>query len=151
MYDELVKQCRDCIDSLCGECKYEHLQKPGNFVPCMNTLLGEAANAIEELICEVADEHNARLDAEKRQRFMPVTERLPNGEAERYLVASSLTAAGLWVSICYYADNLEEVDKYDFEDEKHGGFYFYDDEYGYREKIGVQYWMPLPEPPEEGK
>lgn len=49
MYDELVKQCRDCIDCLCGECKYEHLQKPGNFVPCMNALLGEAADAIEEL------------------------------------------------------------------------------------------------------
>jgi len=47
--DELVKQCRDCIDCLCGDCKYEHLQKPGNFVPCMNALLGEAANAIEEL------------------------------------------------------------------------------------------------------
>lgn len=49
MYDELVKQCRDCIDCLCGECKYEHLQKPGNFVQCMNALLGDAADAIEEL------------------------------------------------------------------------------------------------------
>ena len=49
MYEELVKQCRDCLDSLCGECKYEHLQKAGNFVPCMNALLGEAADAIEEL------------------------------------------------------------------------------------------------------
>lgn len=49
MHEELVKQCRDCIDSLCGECKYEHLQTPGNFVTCMNALLGEAADAIEEL------------------------------------------------------------------------------------------------------
>ena len=48
-YDELVKQCRDCIDCLCSECKYEYLQKPGNFVQCMNALLGEAADAIEEL------------------------------------------------------------------------------------------------------
>lgn len=37
----------------------------------------QAADAIEELICEVADEHNARLDAEERQRWIPVTERLP--------------------------------------------------------------------------
>ena len=37
----------------------------------------EAADAIEELICEVADEHNARLDAEERQRWIPATERLP--------------------------------------------------------------------------
>lgn len=50
MYNDLVKQCRDCIDCLCGECKYENLQKPGNFVPCMNALLGESADAIEELL-----------------------------------------------------------------------------------------------------
>lgn len=49
MYEELVKQCRDCLDSLCGDCKYEHLQKPGNFVPCMNALLGETADVIEKL------------------------------------------------------------------------------------------------------
>lgn len=49
MYDDLVKRCRNCIDSLCGECKYEHLQKPGNFVICMNALIKEAADAIEAL------------------------------------------------------------------------------------------------------
>lgn len=47
--DELVKRLRNCVDSLCGECKYQHLQKPGNFVPCMNAMITEAADAIEEL------------------------------------------------------------------------------------------------------
>lgn len=83
--------------------------------------------------------------------WIPVNERLPNGEAERYLVASSLTNFGLWVSICYYADNLEEVDEYDFKGENHSGFYYYDYEYEYCEMSGVQYWMPLPEPPKEAK
>lgn len=83
--------------------------------------------------------------------WIPVSERLPNGEAERYLVAASLRALGLRVSICCYTDNLEEVDEYDFKDEKRGGFYYYDYEYGYCEMSGVQYWMPLPEPPKEGE
>ena len=65
MYEELVKQCRGCLDSLCGECKYEHLQKAGNFVPCMNALLGEAADAIEKL---------TDMNVGK---WIPVTERLP--------------------------------------------------------------------------
>lgn len=103
MYDELVKQCRDCIDCLCGECKYEHLQKPGNFVQCMNALLGEAADAIEELSkladaiphvceccvgCELEKKNggcdNAFVLSPKRAmqylikpRWIPVTEHLP--------------------------------------------------------------------------
>ena len=49
MYNELVKRLRNCIDSYCAGCKYESLLEPGNFVKCMNALLGEAADAIEEL------------------------------------------------------------------------------------------------------
>ncbi len=63
MYEELIKQCRDCLDSLCGECKYEHLQNAGNFIPCMNALLGEAADAIEEL-----------------EKFYQIMEKLPKEE-----------------------------------------------------------------------
>ena len=61
MYDELVKQCRDCIDCMCGDCKYEHLQKPGNFVQCMNALLGDAADAIEELQKRMPQRPHGRL------------------------------------------------------------------------------------------
>lgn len=73
MYNELVKQCRDCIDCLCGECKYEYLQEPGNFVLCMNALLGEAANAIEKL----ADRNVGK--------WIPVAERFPPVEKEVYV------------------------------------------------------------------
>lgn len=114
MYDELVKQCRDCIDCLCGECKYEHLQKPGNFVPCMNALLGETADAIEELIkladaiprvceccigCEMEKKNggcnNAFVLSPKRAmqylikpQWIPVTERLPDSKKETYWVCT---------------------------------------------------------------
>ena len=61
MNDELVKQCRDCIDCLCDECKYEHLQKIGNFVPCMSALLGEVAYALE-----AADKRIAELSLDNK-------------------------------------------------------------------------------------
>lgn len=72
MYDELVKKIRHCATDpmhclSCGE------DKDGR---CFKRLMTQAADAIEELICEVADEHNARLDAEERQRWIPVNERL---------------------------------------------------------------------------
>lgn len=125
MYEELVKKMRQqCADMRCGNCN-----------TCLN---GKAADAIDEL----------SQKAQQLPCWIPVTERLPNGEAKRYL-AASLMSFGSWVSICYYADNLEEVDEYDFKDENHGGFYGYDGERGYYELSGVKYWMPLPEPPKE--
>lgn len=59
MYDELVKRLR------------EHNGW------ALNETLDEAADAIEELICEVAEEHNGRLDAEEKiPSWIPVTEQL---------------------------------------------------------------------------
>lgn len=146
MYDELVKRLRAAAKEWrkknkvvgVGETRYDFA-------------LDEAANAIWELSFDLdsMQELNIALYA-ALPRWIPVTERLPDGEAERYLVAAPLMSLGLWVSICYYADNLEEVDEYDFKDKNHSGFYGYDDEYGYYERSGVKYWMPLPEPPKEG-
>lgn len=110
----------------------------------------EAADAIEGLSKQhEAQRQNLITLINEKPRWISVAERLPKGEAERYLVATDFMAHGLRVSICYYAENLEEVDKYDFNGEKHGGFYGNDGEYGYYEKNGVKYWMPLPQPPEE--
>ena len=68
MYDELVKRLRS-----------EAVYLPEKFSKNAELLdvLMKAADAIEELICEVADEHNARLDAEERHRWIPMTEQLP--------------------------------------------------------------------------
>ena len=48
-YDELLKAIDNCHECLCGECKYKHLQRPGNFVRCMDALMTDAAFAIGEL------------------------------------------------------------------------------------------------------
>ena len=138
MYDKLVKRLRNAA----------HWADKGLVID--PSVCFEAAYAIEELQGKAKVlEKLADKWCEAVPKWIPVTERLPNGEAERYLVAAPLMSLGLWVSICYYADNLEEVDEYDFKDEKHSGFYWCDDEYGYNEQSGVKYWMPLPQPPKE--
>ena len=73
MYDELVKRLRDlqsitehCGEQSCGECEIRELcDKYDN--KTLNGTYKEAADAIEEL---------------SKPRWIPVTERLPNGEAE---------------------------------------------------------------------
>ena len=149
MYEELVKRCRDCIDCLCGECKYKHLQKPGNFVPCMNALLGETADAIEELsanmdiarnIATIIENENDMRVIAKTPRWIPVTERLPNCNG-CYLVWRPHFFGGEigMPSICYFDGSNTWHDSYgvDFERILHP-----DD---------VTHWMPLPEPPKDGE
>ena len=84
----------------------------------------DAVNAIEELICEVADEHNARLDAEERQRWIPVSERLPEDRTRCATVS---------------------------EDDDYGlGLYTKDFGWMFPCYMGkVSHWIPLPEPPKE--
>ena len=40
------------------------------------------------------------VEVRQKPRWIPATERLPKGEAERYLVAADFMAHGLRVSIC---------------------------------------------------
>ena len=49
MYDKLLTNLRNCYDCYCEGCKYEHLLEPGNFVKCMNALIKESTDAIENL------------------------------------------------------------------------------------------------------
>lgn len=139
MYEETINGLKTIVNNY-----------KGRLSPWMRVTIAKAADAIDELelACNRYEKDYKSL-CEYLPKWIPVTERLPNGEAERYLVAAPLMSHGLRVSICYYADNLEEVDEYDFKDEKHSGFFGYDDEYGYYEKSGVKYWMPLPTPPKE--
>ncbi len=78
-------------------------------------------------------------------QWISVTDRLPVDEEAKYLVASD-HGYGMTVHICSFAENLAAVD-YDLCGMEHSGFYDYDSEYGYFEKRGVLYWMPVPEPP----
>lgn len=137
MYEELVKQCRSCLDSLCGECKYEHLQKAGNFVRCMNALLVEATNAIEELSRDLDCMNDANIALYGAlPQWIPVAERLPEdgkfvlvcNDDGHMMIAKHETETYEW----YY-----KYTNYDFD--------IWDNE----EQGPVCYWMPLPEPPKE--
>ena len=123
MYDELVKRLRSVKDSWQTEEESWMLQ---------------AADAIEALICEVADEHNARLDAEERQRWIPVSERLPEHQGEYLVLWRPKTARDS--KRLYYAI-LENDGNWVDDIPQSQPFRGFD----------VVYWMPLPELPEEGE
>ena len=106
MHEELIRNLRE-------PCPHE------NCILCQN-----AADAIEELICEVADEHNARLDAEERQRWIPVAERLPE-HTNLVLVRHQSETGSKFFGLDVF------------------------DGYGWVVCLNVTHWMPLPEPPRE--
>ena len=83
MYEMLISALRNCQESLCGECKYKSLSKPGNFVPCMNKMIENAADAIEDLQrcldAVSADNDNLcqRIEELSKTHWIPVTKWLP--------------------------------------------------------------------------
>ena len=94
MYDELVKRLRN--RRIC-------IQQSGGLEDF--PLLKEAADTIEELICEVADERNSRLDAEDKLRWIPVTEDTPSDFVS---VQAHMTDSGPFPSVreAYTVDGL---------------------------------------------
>lgn len=114
MYDELVKRLWECASGECFNCS-QHTPTTNASI-CSKELMKQAADAIEELVCMVADEHNARLDSEERQRWIPVTERLPSEEGFTLI----FTAHG-HAGVCFFTNGWW------------GGY----------EKDGITHWMPL--------
>ena len=140
MFDELVKRLRDSeheIDcSLCDrDCCYPDGKVHGKCI------IIEAADAIEELICDVATEHNERLDSEERQRWIPVTERLP--ECDLGAEVGNIE----WISCGrVYAGCFGRGGKY-----RDAYFRTWTDAGEGMDAKGADYWrtVTLPEPPEE--
>lgn len=138
MYDELVKALKQCADASCNGCKNELVQ-----IGCRGKLQREAADAIEELICEVADEHNARLDAEERQRWIPVSERLPEQKINQNTLDFEYV-------LC--VTTFGDVRPYKFGRRIGQGEPHFWNGAGYVDAY-VTHWMPLPQPqpPKEGE
>lgn len=83
-------------------------------------------------------------DGLNANKWIPVEERLPEekGTYLCYEVCGNYPCYG----VLNFAKNLHKVDKYDFENKKRPGFYYFDSEYGYIEDTNVFAWMPLPAP-----
>ena len=77
----------------------------------------------------------------------------PEADYKKFLVlVRAYGGEGLYHKIVSYAHDLHKVDEYDFCDKKgKSGWYDYDSEWGNYEISNVEFWMELPEPPEELK
>lgn len=73
--------------------------------------------------------------------WIPCSEKLPKENA-KYLVQMSY---GI-MRVLSWANNLEEIDDFDFYNKKYGGWYELDSEWGYCERHEVVAWMSLPKP-----
>ena len=81
----------------------------------------------------------------KNNSWIPVDKELPE-DGTKCLVTQKFGRVR-HVSKATYACDLYKVNQYDFCDKKNtAGFYYFDDEYGYVEALGVTAWMPEPEP-----
>lgn len=130
MYDDLVRELQCCPDGEygCSRCDYK------NSIHCRETLMKQAADAIEELSRDLnsAGQTIADLTIEKavrgETRWIPVAERLP----EEY------------VSVLCYCSRNGQYGCGERCKEDNGTIYW----------IGLNgmipsHWMPLPQPPKE--
>lgn len=80
------------------------------------------------------------------QRWIPVTERLPEEDGEYLVVNRTIKGKPCVYGIDTFANDLYQVDKYEFSDKKgQKGWAYFHDEYGYIEDQTVVAWMPLPD------
>lgn len=138
-YTELLNDLRYCLSGYtkCVDCK-----RYGQMC-CESFLMEKAADAIENMVCDFADEHNARLDAEDKLRWR----RVENGEIPKagQQVLVRVLAFGIpMLRLGLYASNLEDADDVDFAGEHRPGFYWISSEYGCVEMCDVTGWMPAP-------
>ena len=77
----------------------------------------------------------------------------PPKEDGRYLVCKfPYYAPEGQVYTSRYSLDLFKVDDLEFNDKKgQPGWYYYNDEWGYKEETGIEYWAPLPKPPKKEK
>lgn len=155
---EIIRALRCCAEGECKDCAmHEDKQR------CQENLLDKAADLIERLTAEnaglckeiewkdmviaLAQRKQAEAEAERdalreKQRWIPVTERLPEKQGWYHVAIRDEKTKRIAV----------EIDLYSIETAKNFGHeigFCKDGRWDGREKVIA--WMPLPEAPEEGE
>ena len=140
MYEELVKKLREQADYYCCHMGI-------NSPPAMTFV--EAADAIEDLQKQLdnAEIDNIKLKEEfakyrGENRWIPVTERLPEEEESVFVVRDFLGVKGQvppsrYTEVAYRIGDSWVADSDEFKIARH-------------RHTDPIYWMPLPEPPKDG-
>lgn len=127
---EIVTALRSCISADLDCCKTcPAAQEDG----CEDAIKGYAADLIEKLFDRCARYAEEIAVLQERQKWIPVTERLPEDRSDVLVVAYWHERWGVYMGWC--APERAEWSV-------HIGI-------GDRDDVAVTYWMPLPEPPKE--
>lgn len=137
---------------------------------CMGDMMIGAAGLIERLTAENAKAEAERDALREKQRWIPVTERMPEPETDVLAVCNR--NGYIFVIPAIYEDgkmltqdsawNWSDIDCYGLYDEEADDYYIPegwwenrqfnpDDVYNNPVDCAVTHWMPLPEAPEEGE
>ena len=87
-------------------------------------------------------------ECEEKPQWIPCRERLPVEDGESLVLYNIRSRYKPYVyDVMSFANDLYQIDEYDFSDKKgQKGWFYCDRDYGYCEDNSVLAWMPLPEP-----
>ena len=124
---DLVADLRFCRHSGCSACGHDC----GN-ASCIDRIMEDAANRLEELVARCARYAEEIAVLRERQRWIPVTERLPEDDGH-YLCRYGFDGGKgvFYQTLDYYATDV-------YPHFQHEGM----------RGMRVTHWMPLPEAPE---
>lgn len=124
---DLVADLRTCLRGECSTCGHEC----GN-ADCLDRMMEDAADRLEELVDRCARYAEEIAVLRGRQRWIPVTERLPEDRSNVLVVAYWHERWGVYMGWCA-PERVEWC--------VHIGI-------GDRDDVAVTHWMPLPAAPE---
>lgn len=124
---DLVADLRVCLRGECSTCGHEC----GN-ADCLDRIMEDAADRLDELVDRCARYAEEIAVLRERQRWIPVTERLPEDRSNVLVVAYWHERWGVYMGWCA-PERAEWC--------VHIGI-------GDRDDVAVTHWMPLPEAPE---
>lgn len=131
--EEIVRSLRWCgtgTEEGCDDCAFEP-QCDEDAVGCVGGLCDAAADKIEELVDRCARYAEEIAELRERQKWIPVTERLPEGSVKECIVFVPHIPRNIVCLGRYLGSGGWVID----------GWYLTSE--------AVAYWMPLPEAPHE--